>query len=185
MSDESQPIPPMPEDRFWALVDLSGGDAEQLKAVLLTLPAEDICAFSLTLDDMMYALDRRDILDVTDGSDDGFEYVRLWIISRGRAYYESVVADSRNAPQWAGAEEEHEMFGYAPEDGYKAKVGSAFPAAIGQRRNSRFFTGTNAAGWTAMRTAQSTSDSGSLPGWGHTLDNRCGVLRQERSNQCA
>ena len=27
--------------------------------------------FSLTLDEMMYALDRRDIHDVTDGSDDG------------------------------------------------------------------------------------------------------------------
>ncbi len=147
MSEEGQFIPPMPTDRFWALVELSGGDAERLKTVLLALPANDICAFSLTLDDMMYALDRRDIHDVTDGSDDGFEYVRLWIISRGRAYYELVVADPHHAPQWAGADEENEGSGYVAEDAYKAKVGASFPTAIRQHKNARFFTGTNAAGW--------------------------------------
>jgi hypothetical protein len=147
VSDEEQFIPPMPEDRFWALVELSGGDAERLKTLLLALSAENIISFSLTLDDMMFALDRRDVHDVTDGSDDGFEYVRLWIISRGRAYYESVVADPHNAPQWAEADEENEGFGYAPEDAYKAKVGASFPTAIRQHKNARFFTGTNAAGW--------------------------------------
>jgi hypothetical protein len=149
VSDESQFIPPMPEDRFWALVELSGGDADKMKSLLLALPAEDICAFSLTLDDMMYALDRRDIHDVTDGSDDGFEYVRLWIISRGRAYYESVVADPQNAPRWAGADEENEDFGYVAEDTYKVKVGASFPTIIRQPRNLRFFTGANVAGWAA------------------------------------
>jgi aspartate/methionine/tyrosine aminotransferase len=145
----------MEEDRFWALVELSGGDAEQLKAILLTLHVEDICAFSLTLDDMMYALDRRDIHDVTDGSDDGFEYIRLWIISRGRAYYESVVADPQNAPQWAT--EKNEQFGYAPGDVYEAKVGVSFPADIGMHRRSRFFTGSNKAGWASDdRDARST-----------------------------
>src|SRR5690242_1689166 len=108
MSDEGQFIPPMPEERFWALVEQSEGDAEQLKTILLALPAEDVCAFSLTLDDMMYALDRRNIHDVTDGSEDGFEYVRLWIISQGRKYYESVLADPPNAPEDATAgENEH------------------------------------------------------------------------------
>jgi len=131
MSDEGQFIPPMPEDRFWALVEQSEGDAEQLKTILLALPAEDICAFSLTLDDMMYALDRRNIHDVTDGSEDGFEYVRLWIISQGRKYYESVLADPQNAP----------------EDAYEAKVGASFPAAIRQHRNARFATMSNTAGW--------------------------------------
>jgi Protein of unknown function (DUF4240) len=147
VSDESQFIPPMQEDPFWALVDLSGGDADRLKSELLALPAEDICAFGMTLDDMMHALDRRDIHNVTDGSDDGFEYIRLWIISRGRAYYESVVANPQNAPQWAGADEENEDFGYVAEDADKAKVGASFPRAIRQHRNSQFFTGTNVAGW--------------------------------------
>jgi hypothetical protein len=149
VSNEEQRIPPMEDNRVWALVELSGGDAEQLKTILLTLPAEDICAFSLTLDDLMRVLDRRDIHDMTDGFDDGCEYMRLWIISRGRAYCESVAADPHNAPRWGGAEEENEMFGYAPEDAYKAKVGSAFPAAIRQRRNSRFFTGISVAGCAA------------------------------------
>jgi len=146
MSDEGQFIPPMPEDRFWALVEQSEGDAEQLKTILLALPAEDICAFSLTLDDMMYALDRRNIHDVTDGSEDGFEYVRLWIISQGRKYYESVLADPQNAPEDATAGE-NEHFGYAPEDAYEAKVGASFPAAIRQHRNARFATMSNTAGW--------------------------------------
>jgi hypothetical protein len=149
MTAEDAIIPPMQEDRFWALVEMSGGEAEQLKAILLALPAEDICAFSLTLDDMMYALDRRDIHDVTDGSDDGFEYVRLWIISRGRAYFDAVVVDPQNAPQWAGADEENELFGYAPDDADKVIVGASFPSIILQHRNLRFFTGANVAGWAA------------------------------------
>jgi putative transposase len=37
--------------------------------------------------------------------------------------------------------------------------------------------------WTATRTARSISSSGSLPGWGHTPGNRCGVLRHECRNQ--
>ena len=49
MSDESLFIPPMPEDRFWALVELSGGDADKMKAILLWFPKEDIIAFDLRL----------------------------------------------------------------------------------------------------------------------------------------
>jgi Protein of unknown function (DUF4240) len=146
MSDEGQFIPPMPENRFWALVEQSNGDAGRLKPLLIALPAEDICAFSLTLDDMMYALDRRDIHDVADGSNDGFEYVRLWIISRGRAYYKSVVADPRNAPQWAD-DEENEDFGYVAGEAYKAKIGASFPQVIHQHRIARFGTHCNTAGW--------------------------------------
>jgi Protein of unknown function (DUF4240) len=145
VSDEDQFIPPMPEDRFWALVEKSDGDAERLKTVLLALPAEDICAFSLALDDMMYALDRRDIHDVTDGSDDGFEYMRLWIISRGRAYCESVIADPHNAPQWG--DEENEDFGYVAEDAFEAKEGAPFPTSVRRHKTSRFLTGSNTAGW--------------------------------------
>jgi hypothetical protein len=33
MNEEDQFIPPMPEDRFWALVELSGGDADKMKSI--------------------------------------------------------------------------------------------------------------------------------------------------------
>ena len=87
MSDESQFIPPMEEERFWALVELSDGDADKMKSLLLWFPKEDIIAFDLLLGEVLERLDRKDIHDVTDGSNDGFLDARLWIVSRGRAYY--------------------------------------------------------------------------------------------------
>jgi hypothetical protein len=91
--DESQFIPPMPEDRFWALVELSGGDADKMKSLLLWFPKEHSIAFNLRLGEVVEQLDRDDIHDVTDGSDDGFLYARLRIVSRGREYYEAVLAN--------------------------------------------------------------------------------------------
>ena len=145
MSDESQFIPPMEEDRFWALVELSGGDADKMQSILLSFPKEDSIAFNLRLYEIVEQLDRDDIHDVTGGSADGFEYVRLWIISRGRTYYESVIADPHNAPQWG--DEENEDFGYVAEDAYEAKVGARFPTGVWRHKTSRFLTGSNAAGW--------------------------------------
>ncbi|MET8089612.1 hypothetical protein [Micromonospora sp. NPDC005220] len=38
----------------------------------------------------LHDIDREDIHEVTDGSDDGFLYARGFIVALGRAYYEAV-----------------------------------------------------------------------------------------------
>jgi hypothetical protein len=104
----------------------SGGDAERLKRPLLRPSREDILAVDLRLYESLQALNRRDNHDMTDGSDDGFLYVRLWIVSRGRAYFESVLRDPQNAPHFAHREENEECMDAAPE-AYEEKFGEPWP----------------------------------------------------------
>ena len=68
MSDEDQSLRPTPEDHFWALVELSGGNADKLKSILLWFPQDDIIAFDLRLGEVVEQLDRDDIHVVTGGS---------------------------------------------------------------------------------------------------------------------
>lgn len=132
----------MGEGRFWTLVAESQGDAYRLKRLLVRLSREDILAFDMLLDDALYHLDRRDIHEITDGSDDGFLYVRLWIVSRGREYYESVLCDPEKAPHDADFAQENEEFMYVAMEAYQEKLGEPWPV-----RPHRWHTGANETGW--------------------------------------
>lgn len=135
----------MNEELFWQIVAASEGSAEKLKQLLLTFSREEIISFDRLLDEALYQLDREDIYEITDGSEDGFEYVRLWIVSQGRRYFETVLQNPTAAPRWA--EEENEPFGYAAQQAYEEKWKEPFPSPILKKRG----TGTNAAGWPRPR----------------------------------
>ena len=113
-------------DQFWALVAQSEGNANTLRRLLMSLSRDEIVAFDKRMYGVLCQLDRRDIHDVTDGSDDGFLYIRLWIVSRGRDYFESVLRDPENAPHDA-YEEENEEFMYAAMEAYEEKFGEPLP----------------------------------------------------------
>jgi hypothetical protein len=121
MNDEGQFIPPMPEMRFWALVELSAGDADKMRSILLWFPKEDSSAFDLRLGEVLERLDREDIHDVTDGSDDGFLCARLWIVSQGREYCEAALANLATAQDAEDADSE--QFYYSAIRAYKALGG--------------------------------------------------------------
>ena len=121
-------------DQFWTLVETSGGGARELNDLLVCLSREEILAFDQRLDEVIFALNQREIPDITDGSDDGFEYVRLWIISRGQQCFESVMRDPENAPHFA--------FGYAAAEAYEERFGEPMP--LRQRKRS---TQANRARW--------------------------------------
>jgi hypothetical protein len=116
----------MPVDQFWALVAQSEGAADTLKRLLMRRSRDEIVAFDKRLYDVLCQLYRRDIHDVTEGSDDGFLYIRLWIVSRGREYCESVLRDPENAPHYP-SDEENEDFMYAPMEAYEEKFGEPLP----------------------------------------------------------
>ncbi len=99
-------------------------------------------SFNELLDEALYQLDRKDIHEVTGGSDDSFEYVRLWIVSQGRRYFEAVLQNPQKVPHFADEEQENEDFGYAVYEVYEEKWKEQFPALSGKR-----LTGTNSAGW--------------------------------------
>ena len=58
-------------------------------------------------------------------SDDGFEYFRGWLISRGRAVFEKALADPDSLAKFVGAapELELEAIAYAAINAYKTKTG--------------------------------------------------------------
>lgn len=77
-----------------AIIDGATGDF--LKA--LTRLSEGMSSGELTdldrvLERKLYDIDREDIQEVTDGSDDGFLYARGLIVALGRDFYTAVIAD--------------------------------------------------------------------------------------------
>jgi len=99
-----QPEKAMPDERFWSIIDATvpfadDGDRqlESLRLRLEALPVEDVAAFQAQFDRKKaeaYTWDLWGAAFVIHGgaSDDGFDYFRCWLISRGRAFYEAALA---------------------------------------------------------------------------------------------
>jgi len=95
----------MDEAQFWTLLDASvegsppqGVQADRLAAALGEFPAEGVAAF----DNMFwkqvhnaYSWDLWGAAYIIHGgaSDDGFEYFRRWLVSRGKATFEAALRD--------------------------------------------------------------------------------------------
>src|ERR1700682_825159 len=63
-----------------------------LRVQLDLLSAEDLLAFDRILERKLYDIDRAEIQEHTDGSDDGFLYARGFIVAAGRGYFDAVNA---------------------------------------------------------------------------------------------
>ena len=64
-----------------------------MKERLDELPADELLAFDRILERKLYHIDRAEIQEHTDGSDDGFLYARGFIVAAGKDYYEAVDAN--------------------------------------------------------------------------------------------
>jgi hypothetical protein len=99
--------------------------APALQKRLDTLSAPELLAFDRILERKLYDIDRADIHERTDGSDDGFLYCRGFIVGVGRAYYEAVLANPDRAVTDAECEQmcylswhlHHDKFGEVPPSG--------------------------------------------------------------------
>lgn len=101
----AQKIAPMEEDRFWSIVERSapnaGNQARQegaLRDILAGLPVEDLVAWQAAYDAKRVAAYSWDLWGAAyvihgGASDDGFDYFRNWLISRGKRVFESAIAD--------------------------------------------------------------------------------------------
>lgn len=93
----------MPADRFWSIVEQTSGkdgldQAAALQDALKQKSADDVLAFDMTLRTEHLRAYRWDLWAVgyiANGgmSDDGFEYFRYWLVSRGRSVFERVSGD--------------------------------------------------------------------------------------------
>jgi Protein of unknown function (DUF4240) len=102
------------------------------------LPAEQLLAFDRLLERSLYDIDRAEIHDHTDGSDDGFLYRRGFMVAVGREYYDAVNANPALAREGLECEE----ICYLPWWLYRERFGKKVPpSGISRESNS------NAAGW--------------------------------------
>lgn len=99
----------------------------------------ELAAMDRVLERKLYELDREEIQEFTDGSDDGFLYCRGFIVLLGRAFYDAVNA----SPELAVLDAECEEVCYLAAHVYEERFG-AFPDH--QSGISRE-TGSNKEGW--------------------------------------
>jgi hypothetical protein len=127
-----------PEDRFWAIVESSArhapaSDAQTaaLRKALEALPVEQVESFERIFQQNMgrsYSWDLWGAAYVINGgaSDDGFEYFRRWLISRGRHVFEAAMADPDSLADLLPADLdgplEYEDFAYVAPEVWAAKT---------------------------------------------------------------
>ncbi len=108
-----------------------------LREQLDALPADELLVFDRILEQKLYDIDRADIHERTDGSEDGFLYCRGFIVGMGRAYYEAV----RVNPDRAVVDAECEAMCYLSWHLYHEKFGEVPPSGMSRETQS------NSAGW--------------------------------------
>lgn len=138
----------MTTDEFWKIVDdarASDGnrevDVSNVRRTLEGLSVDSILGFEKELQTRMaesYRWDLWAVAYIVNGgcSDDGFDYFRGWLISKGRAYYETALQDAERAADDAEPDaNECEDILYVAASSYKAKT-SAYPTGVGVKRPS-------------------------------------------------
>jgi hypothetical protein len=128
----------LPEGSAYALQEsLEEEVVPALREQLDALPADELLAFDCILERKLYDIDRADIHERTDGSDDGFLYCRGFIVGMGREYYEAVRAN----PDRAIVDAECEAMCYLSWHLYHERFGEVPPSGISRQTQS------NSAGW--------------------------------------
>jgi hypothetical protein len=107
------------------------------------LSADELLAFDRILERKLYDIDRADIHVYTEGSDDGFLYVRGFIVAAGKTYYEAVSAN----PAIAMMDMECEDMCYLPWHMFREKFGDVPSSDISRE------TCSNKAGWPELKRA--------------------------------
>lgn len=102
--------------------ELSESILENYNKRLRALDKTKLTTFIRILEEKLYNLDRQEIHEYTDGSDDGFLYCRCFIVGMGKRYYETV----NSKPSAASLDLEAESFGFSAYQIYKEKFGEEF-----------------------------------------------------------
>jgi len=110
-----------------------------LREAFESLPKDELATMDGVLERKLYDLDRAEVQEVTDGSDDGFLYARGYVVALGRDFYDAVMDD----PQMAITDAECEEMCYLPATIHEERFGG-FPES-GSKLSRE--TGSNAAGW--------------------------------------
>jgi hypothetical protein len=125
------------EEGAEALVEALEEVIPALRAQLDRLSEAELLAFDRILERKLYDIDRAEVQERTDGSDDGFLYARGFIVAAGKGYYDAVNA----RPGVALMDLECEDMCYLSWHLYREKFGEMPPSGISRESCS------NGAGW--------------------------------------
>jgi len=134
----------MTKDQFWQIIQrsLDGGrgnideQADLVSGELSKLPPDEIVSFDQYVDECRRESYSRDLWGaayiIAGGcSDDGFEYFRRWLISRGQEWFQKAMKNSDDLADYpqnlSDAEVEFEEFAYLAPRAYEKKTGKPFP----------------------------------------------------------
>jgi hypothetical protein len=133
------PDPAGEDESLYALDPWLDKFTERLSASCAALSALELIDMDRVLERRLYDIDREDIHEFTDGSDDGFLYARGFIVAAGREFYEAVKANPAMAIMDAECEAMCYFFAHLHHDrfGDYAKTGSGISRE----------TQSNRAGW--------------------------------------
>jgi hypothetical protein len=81
------------EEKAEELVEALEEVIPSLLATLEQLSQSDLLAFDQILERKLFDIDRAEVQEQTDSSDDGFLYARGFIVAAGRPYYDAVNTD--------------------------------------------------------------------------------------------
>lgn len=127
----------LPDEQVSGLVDALDDVIPSLQRSLEGLEREDLLEFDRILERKLWDIDRAEIQEFTDGSDDGFLYARGFIVAMGRGYHEAVNA----APERARMNVDCEEMCYLSFHVYENKFGEMPDSGISRESAS------NPAGW--------------------------------------
>jgi hypothetical protein len=129
----------MDQDTFWEIIDKArprnndaGTHSVALVRALKKQPAAEIGGFDQFFWNLNFAAYRRDLWDVAlaiNGlcSDDGFAYVRWWLVMQGRDVYELALADPESLAELSGGKDDLEEG-----ECYASVAGEAYLAVTGE-----------------------------------------------------
>jgi hypothetical protein len=139
----------MDQSAFWRIIEqaeeASGGDlqyqVELVKNSLRTLPLADIETFERIYQEFYYRSYSTKLWDAMIQlagfvSDDGFDYFRDWLISRGEPLYCEVVQHPQQVHEFVDLEDEWELesLHYAAEEVYEEKAGRSLSEVLRERK---------------------------------------------------
>jgi len=138
----------MNKDEFWRLIEESGAggasdadctaQAERLTRTLAEQSLAEIFAFNRLLSEYLQSSYRNGLWEISsivnrdDGSEDGFEYFRGWLIAQGRTYFEQAVANPERAADRAEPADPAycEAMLYVAREAYQVRTGQEAPEGM-------------------------------------------------------
>ena len=130
------------------LVDASDDQAavQNLTSALSTLPTDELEAFDEILARKLFALDTQTHADhagESGASDDGFLYVRCYVVSKGESFYEMIRSSPEKMPH---TDEWCEALLYVAQTAWSARTGNE-PSAWPFEASVSYESGSNPDGW--------------------------------------